>query len=249
MATVRVAGRSCDRHGPATGRCAPSSRPRPARYSGSGSRKDRHGADDLAGSGAPAGASWLTHLCVSSSEQTPTSSALPAVQAPPTWFERDAPPHARAPEGDGRRTPLARGCDDGVVVGAVSEDLGPFHAGEQARSVSEAVTCAAAECGAICHRGRCDADEAAAAGFSWRSRLTGWEEEITMCRWLAYSGSPVRLEELLYKPQNSLIMQSLHSRWAPSQPTGTASASAGTATPRPGRVPQHRAGVERPQPA
>ncbi len=33
-----------------------------------------------------------------------------------------------------------------------------------------------------------------------------------MCRWLAYSGSPVRLEELLYKPQNSLIIQSLHSR-------------------------------------
>ncbi|WP_028644540.1 class II glutamine amidotransferase [Nocardioides sp. URHA0020] len=33
-----------------------------------------------------------------------------------------------------------------------------------------------------------------------------------MCRWLAYSGSPVILEELLYKPQNSLIVQSLHSR-------------------------------------
>ena len=33
-----------------------------------------------------------------------------------------------------------------------------------------------------------------------------------MCRWLAYSGSPVRLEDLLYKPQNSLIIQSLHSR-------------------------------------
>ena len=33
-----------------------------------------------------------------------------------------------------------------------------------------------------------------------------------MCRWLAYSGSPVRLEELLYKPQHSLIDQSLHSK-------------------------------------
>jgi glutamine amidotransferase len=32
-----------------------------------------------------------------------------------------------------------------------------------------------------------------------------------VCRWLAYSGSPVRIEELLYKPQNSLIVQSLHS--------------------------------------
>jgi glutamine amidotransferase len=33
-----------------------------------------------------------------------------------------------------------------------------------------------------------------------------------MCRWLAYSGSPVRIEELLYKPKHSLIDQSLHSR-------------------------------------
>jgi predicted glutamine amidotransferase len=33
-----------------------------------------------------------------------------------------------------------------------------------------------------------------------------------MCRWLAYSGQPVRLEELLYKPVHSLIDQSLHSR-------------------------------------
>jgi predicted glutamine amidotransferase len=32
-----------------------------------------------------------------------------------------------------------------------------------------------------------------------------------MCRWLAYSGSPVLLEELLYKPTHSLIDQSLHS--------------------------------------
>jgi predicted glutamine amidotransferase len=33
-----------------------------------------------------------------------------------------------------------------------------------------------------------------------------------MCRWLAYSGSPVLIEELLYKPSHSLIDQSLHSR-------------------------------------
>ncbi|WP_235181059.1 class II glutamine amidotransferase [Nesterenkonia sp. AN1] len=33
-----------------------------------------------------------------------------------------------------------------------------------------------------------------------------------MCRWLAYSGSPVRLDDLLYKPANSLVMQSKHSR-------------------------------------
>ena len=33
-----------------------------------------------------------------------------------------------------------------------------------------------------------------------------------MCRWLAYSGSPVLLEELLVKPAHSLIDQSKHSR-------------------------------------
>jgi len=33
-----------------------------------------------------------------------------------------------------------------------------------------------------------------------------------MCRWLAYSGSPILMEELLYRPKFSLIDQSLHSR-------------------------------------
>jgi predicted glutamine amidotransferase len=33
-----------------------------------------------------------------------------------------------------------------------------------------------------------------------------------MCRWLAYTGSPVLIEEVLYKPAHSLIDQSLHSR-------------------------------------
>lgn len=33
-----------------------------------------------------------------------------------------------------------------------------------------------------------------------------------MCRWLAYSGSPILLEELLCKPEHSLIDQSLHAR-------------------------------------
>jgi glutamine amidotransferase len=32
-----------------------------------------------------------------------------------------------------------------------------------------------------------------------------------MCRWLAYSGEPVLIEDLLYKPDHSLIDQSLHS--------------------------------------
>ncbi|GAA1122474.1 class II glutamine amidotransferase [Kitasatospora arboriphila] len=33
-----------------------------------------------------------------------------------------------------------------------------------------------------------------------------------MCRWLAYSGSPIALAELLYKPRHSLIDQSRHAR-------------------------------------
>ena len=33
-----------------------------------------------------------------------------------------------------------------------------------------------------------------------------------MCRWLAYSGTPVLLKQLLYEPSHSLIDQSLHSR-------------------------------------
>ena len=33
-----------------------------------------------------------------------------------------------------------------------------------------------------------------------------------MCRWMAYSGSPLLLEDLLYRPKHSLIDQSLHSR-------------------------------------
>ena len=41
-----------------------------------------------------------------------------------------------------------------------------------------------------------------------------------MCRWLAYAGSPILLEELLYKPQHSLIDQSLHARLGPHTTNG-----------------------------
>jgi predicted glutamine amidotransferase len=34
-----------------------------------------------------------------------------------------------------------------------------------------------------------------------------------MCRWLAYSGTAILLEELLYKPRYSLIDQSMHARY------------------------------------
>ncbi|MEV4947660.1 class II glutamine amidotransferase [Streptomyces sp. NPDC053755] len=33
-----------------------------------------------------------------------------------------------------------------------------------------------------------------------------------MCRWIAYSGTPVFLDQVLFRPQHSLIDQSLHSR-------------------------------------
>lgn len=33
-----------------------------------------------------------------------------------------------------------------------------------------------------------------------------------MCRWLAYSGSPIMLEDIVYKPAHSLIDQSLHAK-------------------------------------
>ena len=32
-----------------------------------------------------------------------------------------------------------------------------------------------------------------------------------MCRWLAYTGSPILVHDLLYRPENSLVVQSLHS--------------------------------------
>ena len=33
-----------------------------------------------------------------------------------------------------------------------------------------------------------------------------------MCRWMAWSGQPLLVEELLFKPTHGLIDQSLHSR-------------------------------------
>jgi len=39
-----------------------------------------------------------------------------------------------------------------------------------------------------------------------------------MCRWLAYSGAPVLLEDLVIKPKDNLIQQSLHAK-APRTPT------------------------------
>ena len=41
-----------------------------------------------------------------------------------------------------------------------------------------------------------------------------------MCRWLAYSGSPVLLEDLLYRPEHSLIVQSRHATMGAEETNG-----------------------------
>ena len=41
-----------------------------------------------------------------------------------------------------------------------------------------------------------------------------------MCRWLAYSGSPVLMDDLLYEREHSLIVQSLHSRLGAEETNG-----------------------------
>src|SRR3954452_17016972 len=40
--------------------------------------------------------------------------------------------------------------------------------------------------------------------------MEGTTRRSPVCRWLAYSGSPVLVEDLLYKPEHSLIVQSMH---------------------------------------
>ena len=70
-----------------------------------------------------------------------------------------------------------------------------------------------------------------------------------MCRWLAYSGSPILLEELLHKPAHSLIDQSMHSRLGATTTNGDGFGVGWylDGRPPPG-VPGRRAGLERPQP-
>src|SRR5512137_2883136 len=57
----------------------------------------------------------------------------------------------------------------------------------------------------------------------------------TMCRWLAYTGAPVLMSELLLKPKDNLIQQSLHAR-SPRTPTNGDGFGLGwyDAQPRPG---------------
>ena len=41
-----------------------------------------------------------------------------------------------------------------------------------------------------------------------------------MCRWLAYSGTPLMIEEVLFKPRHSLIDQSMSSKSAETPTNG-----------------------------
>ncbi len=71
-----------------------------------------------------------------------------------------------------------------------------------------------------------------------------------MCRWLAYSGSAVRIEDLLYKPKHSLIDQSLHSQLGAETTNGDGFGIGWYGDRRDaGRLPQRRARLERPQSA
>ena len=74
--------------------------------------------------------------------------------------------------------------------------------------------------------------------------------ESAMCRWLAYSGSPIRLEELLVKRDRSLIDQSLHSRERRDADERRRLRRRLVRRHRHAEaVPQRRTGLERPEPA
>ena len=70
-----------------------------------------------------------------------------------------------------------------------------------------------------------------------------------MCRWLAYSGSPLLIEDILYKPAHSLIAQSLHSHARSRDDQRRRVRNRLVRHRRHTRgLPLHRAGLERPQP-
>ena len=65
-----------------------------------------------------------------------------------------------------------------------------------------------------------------------------------MCRWLAYTGSPVLLTNVLYTPVHSLIDQSLHSKLGAETTNGDGFGIGWYDERRPGGLPEHRAGLE-----
>ena len=72
-----------------------------------------------------------------------------------------------------------------------------------------------------------------------------------VCRWNAYFGQPVMIDELLFKTQHGLIDQSLHSRMGVETTNGDGFGLGwyGGNGGAPGSVSQRHAGLERRQPA
>ena len=64
-----------------------------------------------------------------------------------------------------------------------------------------------------------------------------------MCGWLAYSGSPVKLDDLLYKPVHSLVMQSKHARMGVETTNGDGFGVGWYGSEPTRSVPQHGAGL------
>ncbi len=65
-----------------------------------------------------------------------------------------------------------------------------------------------------------------------------------MCRWMAWHGQPVLIEELLFKTHHGIVDQSLHSRMG-AEPTNGDGFGVGLVRRRrrPGRLPQRRSRV------
>ena len=95
------------------------------------------------------------------------------------------------------RRPQGQGTELGTQAGPGRTDIGaPGRASQELHHKAHRDT-------RICESGRIRPG---------RTRSSRVERRPNMCRWLAYSGSPVLLEELLVKPDHSLIDQSKHSR-------------------------------------
>ena len=71
-----------------------------------------------------------------------------------------------------------------------------------------------------------------------------------MCRWMAWLGQPVLIEELLFKTQHGIVDQSLHARMGAEPTNGDGFGLGWYGDGRgPGRLPQRRAGLGRREPA
>ncbi len=65
-----------------------------------------------------------------------------------------------------------------------------------------------------------------------------------MCRWMAWFGQPVLIEDVLFKTPHGIVDQSLHSRMGAETTNGDGFGLGWYGTgDGPGRLPQRRAGV------